>query len=191
MRWLPEDIAQAAAARLITGQRLAQEAVGLDMLLEDPTWASVDEVGPAAPVRTGSLRPADLPSGERALVCDDAGLEHSPESEAEWSTWVDVIHTRNYALEDPLLDWLDRFGGVHGHVPDTRLPGYDERTDFARFAKSKAVTVSAEKARSGGYYHSRRCPSSTRMLEMLTTNRGTRPKLRSPRRCANSRFCPE
>ena len=32
--------------------------------------------------------------------------------------------------EDPLLDWLGRYGGAKGFVPDHELDGYDPRTDF-------------------------------------------------------------
>ena len=54
------------------------------------------------------------------------------------SDWVSASATRNFCLQDPLLDWLDRFGSLHGFVRDDELPGYDPRTDFTRFIFERA-----------------------------------------------------
>jgi len=54
------------------------------------------------------------------------------------SDWVSASATRNFCLQDPLLDWLDRFGSLHGYVRDDQLPGYDLRTDFTQFIFDRA-----------------------------------------------------
>lgn len=43
--WLPEELADRAAAHLVAGRRLAQEAVGLELLLEDRSWATLEQLG--------------------------------------------------------------------------------------------------------------------------------------------------
>lgn len=47
--------------------------------------------------------------------------------------WVRASSTRNYALGDPLIDWLDLYGEKTGFVPDEKQPGYDKRLDFKQF----------------------------------------------------------
>ena len=48
-------------------------------------------------------------------------------------TWVSATATRNYAMNDPLLDWLHYHGESKGFKPDTEYPDYDDRTDFRLF----------------------------------------------------------
>ena len=48
-------------------------------------------------------------------------------------TWVSATATRNYAINDPLLDWLHYHGKSKGFKPDTEYSDYDERTDFRLF----------------------------------------------------------
>jgi len=48
-------------------------------------------------------------------------------------TWVSATATRNYAMNDPLLDWLHYHGESKGFKPDTEYTDYDERTDFRLF----------------------------------------------------------
>lgn len=43
--WLPAELRDGAATLLTRGARLAQEAVGRDLLIDDPTWASGEEMG--------------------------------------------------------------------------------------------------------------------------------------------------
>jgi hypothetical protein len=43
--WLPAELAVRAGALLVRGQRLAQEAVGLDLLADDHAWTTRDELG--------------------------------------------------------------------------------------------------------------------------------------------------
>ncbi len=59
------------------------------------------------------------------------------------SDWVSASRTRNYCQRDPLLDWLDRHGEGKGFVPDHKLPGHDERTDFLKFVFAKGQAFEA------------------------------------------------
>jgi len=56
-----------------------------------------------------------------------------PSGTGDWTDWVSASSIRNSMLGDPLLDWLDLYGGSRGWVPDEDVPGYDQRTDFTRF----------------------------------------------------------
>src|SRR5687768_4732303 len=71
--------------------------------------------------------------GQDALLRNDRGDEVVPNSVADWSEWVAASKTRNYVLDDPLLDWLHLHGRARGFQRDDDLPGYDERCDFTRF----------------------------------------------------------
>jgi hypothetical protein len=147
--WLGPALAPEATSLLVSGQRLAQEAVGLDQLRESDHWATLAGLGPgrtgtpiaAATVITPRLRrPAPAaPCGGLALTRDDDGRELIPTSEAEWDTWVSAARTRNWILGDPLLDWLHFYGAEHGFVRDDERPGYDVRTDFERFVLEKGI----------------------------------------------------
>lgn len=71
-------------------------------------------------------------SGVVALTTRDGGTTNVPADAASWDTWVAASKTRNWMDEDPLLDWLDRYGRERGFLPDTELDGYDPRTDLRR-----------------------------------------------------------
>lgn len=57
--WLPDELAARASSLLVHGERLAQEAVGRDLLADDHAWATLDELG-----RGGGARPTLLPDPE-------------------------------------------------------------------------------------------------------------------------------
>jgi hypothetical protein len=57
----------------------------------------------------------------------------APAAPATADGWVSASRTRNYLLQDPLLDWLQLFGEDKGFVRDDRRPGYDSRADFLPF----------------------------------------------------------
>ena len=75
--------------------------------------------------------------GIDALTTDLDGHRIVPITEADWETWVSATATRNHALQDTLLDWLDRYGAHRGYERDDETDQYDERTDFARFIMAK------------------------------------------------------
>ena len=76
---------------------------------------------------------AGTPSGLEAILLRDDGTASDPTTPAEWDAWVSAGRTRNHCLDDPLLDWLDRYGSQNGFVRDDELEGYDPRTDYRRF----------------------------------------------------------
>ncbi len=47
--------------------------------------------------------------------------------------YVSASQLRNHINNDPLLDWLDRWGSKRGFVRDDDLPTYRKDCDFARF----------------------------------------------------------
>src|SRR5205814_382385 len=106
--WLPASLRSSARDVLIAGARLAQEAVGSELLARDPTWATWAGLGPPAVERSGdpppelrrrSLtlhRPAVVATGEDALERDDGGQHCVPGSDVEWSGWVAAEDTRNW-----------------------------------------------------------------------------------------------
>lgn len=44
---------------------------------------------------------------------------------------------RNLTVDDPLLDWLERFGEARGFLRDDMAPDYDPRLDLGQFLKQK------------------------------------------------------
>ena len=140
--WLPAYLADRAAAHLVAGERLAQEAVGRDRLDDDDAWATLDEL--AAAVRRPSVaRSATLPAGVEAVAAADDAERRSPATDDEWDAWVSAGRTRNHALGDPLLDWLSRYGRDRGFVRDDERPTFDARTDFATFVMGKGAEFEA------------------------------------------------
>ena len=71
--------------------------------------------------------------GANALVTRDDGNTVVPTTDADWDDWVAAGAIRNWAANDALLDWLDRFGGELGYARDDQRSTYDERFDFQRF----------------------------------------------------------
>lgn len=56
-----------------------------------------------------------------------------PEIPLLTNEWVKASSTRNYAMNDPLIDWLKMHGKKAGFVEDSKLSGYDQRLDFQDF----------------------------------------------------------
>ena len=72
-------------------------------------------------------------TGREAIARRDDGTLVDPRAPEEWDAWVSAGRTRNFCEDDPLLDWLDRYGKEHGFLPDDELLGYDPRTDLLPF----------------------------------------------------------
>ena len=77
--------------------------------------------------------------GLEALTHDLAGNPVVPTTSAEWDGWVSPSATRNHVLDDPLLDWLDRYGEDKGFVRDP----VDDETDFLTFLFAKGNAFEA------------------------------------------------
>jgi hypothetical protein len=76
--------------------------------------------------------------GLQAVSHADSGTPVVPSTDEEWLDWVGSTSTRNYLLDDTLVDWLDKYGKENGFQPDLDLPGYDPRTDFTEFIFRRA-----------------------------------------------------
>ena len=72
--------------------------------------------------------------GIEAITHNKAGYKVTvPSSWQEWDQWVSAGHTRNWMLNDPVLDWLDRYGKNFGYVREQDLPDYNNDLDFLQF----------------------------------------------------------
>lgn len=68
-----------------------------------------------------------------ALTRRDDGSVEDPATPEAWDAWVSAGRTRNFLTDDPLLDWLHRYGEAAGFQRDDELEGFDPRTDFRAF----------------------------------------------------------
>src|SRR5258707_9630081 len=71
--------------------------------------------------------------GSNALVTRDDGNTIVPTTDADWDEWVSAGALRNWARNDGILDWLDRYGGERGIARDDQRAAYDEGYDFQQF----------------------------------------------------------
>ena len=69
---------------------------------------------------------------------DDGSRVEVPVSHDDWRQWVSAGGTRNWMLDDPLLDWLQLYGKSCEYVPRKELETYDEDLDFLAFILEKS-----------------------------------------------------
>ncbi|MDQ6858069.1 MAG: hypothetical protein M3Z65_03640, partial [Chloroflexota bacterium] len=82
--------------------------------------------------------------GANALVTRDDGSTLLPTTDADWDDWVSAGAIRNWARNDAVLDWLDRYGGERGIARDGQRAAYDERFDFQRFLARQGQRFEAQ-----------------------------------------------
>ena len=76
--------------------------------------------------------------GIEALTHQNDGFQVAvPAAQEDWQHWVSPGRTRNWMLDDPLLDWLHLFGESHGYAPKQETPGYKHELDFVQFVFQK------------------------------------------------------
>ena len=81
--------------------------------------------------------------GNDSLIRHADGSLIVPANELDWEEWVSASSIHNFLLNDPLVDWLDRYGAARGFVRDDHLAGYDPRSDMATFIFRKGAEFEA------------------------------------------------
>ena len=56
-----------------------------------------------------------------------------PQTHEDWNQWVSAGRTRNWMMNDPLLDWLQLYGESHDYIPKKEMAGYRNDLDFVEF----------------------------------------------------------
>ena len=69
----------------------------------------------------------------KALSTNLSGDTVRPESKHDWDDWVSASRTRNYVLENALVDWLELYGEEKGYEKDV----VDDRADFVGIIMSQ------------------------------------------------------
>ena len=68
---------------------------------------------------------------------NDGSRVATPVSPDDWQQWVSPGRTRNWMLNDPLVDWLQLYGRSRGYVPRQDLADYARELDFVKFILEK------------------------------------------------------
>ena len=77
--------------------------------------------------------------GIEALTHREDGIQVAvPASREDWQQWVSAGRTRNWMLQDPLVDWLQLYYKDRDYIPRSALEGYDRNLDFVQFIFERA-----------------------------------------------------
>ena len=60
-----------------------------------------------------------------------------PVTHDDWKEWVSAGRTRNWMLGNPIIDWLELYGKIHGYVPKQEVADYSKEIDFVDFIFEK------------------------------------------------------
>lgn len=55
----------------------------------------------------------------------------------DWSKWVSATETRNYMINDPILDWYNKYGREAGFISDNKI---STKYDFNVYIKEQGIT---------------------------------------------------
>ena len=81
--------------------------------------------------------------GIASLTHTEDGSLAVPTTHADWQEWVSATATYHYAMQDPLLDWLNLYGDAYGFLRDDKRADYDARIDFSQFITRKGLEFEA------------------------------------------------
>ena len=76
--------------------------------------------------------------GITSATHSEDGVDISPKTRDDWLDWVSGTATWNFALGDPLLDWMNLYAQQAGFKRDHEYATYDERTDFTKLIFEQA-----------------------------------------------------
>ena len=68
---------------------------------------------------------------------NDGSKVATPVTHDDWRQWVSAGRTRNWMLNDPLVDWLQLYAKSRDYVPRQELAGYAKELDFVEFIFEK------------------------------------------------------
>ena len=74
---------------------------------------------------------------------DDGSRVKVPSCNEDWRSWVSAGRTRNWMLDDPLIDWLQLYGKNHDYISRREAEGYDNSLDFTAFIFNKGQEFEA------------------------------------------------